>query len=354
MTQDPELGDNITKVDGIIYVHTQRAWNYILAMRKDRTNISLKIRKMYCHMLVLKPPSAVTVNSHSRGSGAYGSPLQPYPTKIDITNEYLKENLDSIDYGFFESYTHGYPFWAFVRYESHIRANHLKMEEEFKDLSLKNPTHPAVLRRIRFIPGDLDDDASYYPSSLPDVDKIFKARVVRDGLWAIVRFLDTDLHSLCLVARRMEQGLISDIHEMPFEHLWYLFKPGELIVSEFPKLQAFRTKNIVASGGRLGTTVTVPEPFSQKWDLVIDGVILDFDGNEFGPSRHRVTIHQYDGLIPVINLPVYPLAFASKGLRESLIKRGRKFQKLAKPSHCRYRGLSLKEGEAFDTVREVS
>ena len=82
-------------------------------------------------------------------------------------------------------------------------------------------------------------------------------------------------------------------------------------------------------------------------------IYLDFDGKMFGAKPFQIAIRPYDDLLPITDLPAYPLIYEEEIVKTALADRGKKFEELVHASHRRYKGLSLREDGLFDTIEEV-
>lgn len=175
----------------------------------------------------------------------------------------------------------------------------------------------------------------------------------RDHLQLLVTTMDKYLGGLLSLRQAIQDRIISKIR---FEHLWHLFKPGDLVVTSTQPHQAYRV--IYVSGGRpLLTTATLrdrdridePTPVFQRHSQVspfnMDCVRLDFDGEKFGPIQERISVFEYEEDKMITTLAVYPMNYADKDdeLEAKLLDRGRRFAEYRDFKHKRYAGLSLND-----------
>ena len=175
----------------------------------------------------------------------------------------------------------------------------------------------------------------------------------RDHLQLLVTTMDKYLGGLLSLRKAIQGRTISKIR---FEHLWHLFKPGDLVVTSKQPHQAYRV--IYVSGGRpLLTTASLrdregvdePTPVFQRHSQVspfnIDCVRLDFDGEKFGPIQERISVFEYEEDKMITKLAVYPMNYADKDdeLEAKLLDRGRRFAEYRDFKHKRYAGLSLND-----------
>lgn len=276
------------------------------------------------------------------------------PFRFRIINELLNEKMAGVIGIADLNHDHVAPFRSIIPFENDFRNLLKEKEEEFADIAANVPDHPAVRRKKQFLPTRLAYSLDT-PNETISNDDIDRARILLDGLRALVKFLDTDLQDLVRSYRGLERGrLDSSITRLPFSYLWYLFKPGQEVVTRHPKRQVYRVLQVCGGRKSLVPRAESKTPFQKTVsDLVIDCFYLDFDGKQFGPMPHTISIRPYDDLLPVSNLPVYPLIYEEEPIKTSLIARGKKFEELAHVSHRRYKGLSLKEDDLFDRIEEV-
>lgn len=250
------------------------------------------------------------------------------------------------------------PFRGMIPFEKAFRQRHLQAEEKFSELAMETPTHRDVMRQeLDWVP----ESQLYekYPivsvDPMDEDDKVAEARILRDGYRALIHLLDHELDSLVQDHRLIEAGTVE---KLPFFHLWHLFKPGQEIVTNDTKPQAYRVLQV--TGGRKLITRSTDKVSGATQrrtisNLVIDCFHLDFDGQEFGPSPVTITIKPYQGSKAIRQLAAYPLALAAEPhLSQILTERGRKFEGLVEASHRKYNGLSLLGKEPFDTLEEAS
>ncbi|KAH6986498.1 hypothetical protein BKA56DRAFT_480126 [Ilyonectria sp. MPI-CAGE-AT-0026] len=276
------------------------------------------------------------------------------PFRFRIINELLNEKMAGVIGIADLNHDHVAPFRSIIPFEHDFRNLLKEQEDEFADIAAKVPDHPAVGRKKQFLPTSLAYSLET-PGRTMAKDGIDRARILLDGLRALVKFLDTDLQDVVRSYRGLELGrLDSSIPKLPFSYLWYLFKPGQEIVTKHPKRQVYRVLQVCGGRKSLVPRANSKRPFQRTVsDLVIDCFYLDFDGKEFGPMPHTISIRPYDDLLPVSNLQVYPLIYEEEPIKTSLIARGKKFEELAHVSHRRYKGLSLKEDDLFDRLEEI-
>ncbi|KAL2370048.1 hypothetical protein RJ035_006777 [Blastomyces gilchristii] len=219
-----------------------------------------------------------------------------------------------------------------------------------------------------------DDDTNNAGSSAAP------AKRERDELRCLVKFMDTDMHDIFDAKRRISDG---DITEIAFEHLWLLFKPGDVVLNSSSDenrncRQAYRVLNI--TGGRAYFDSGYKARFSGIIDyigdsdseneekcgdaikcsgmdttcFIIDAFYIDFDGVKLGARSKRFAIPPYKGTRPVTSLVPFPLLPSpeSEQIQQTLIERGRRFVQLVPGTHKKYSGLTVQEGNQTSKGRK--
>ncbi|KAL1878292.1 hypothetical protein Daus18300_002210 [Diaporthe australafricana] len=291
------------------------------------------------------------------------------PPRIKIVNKILHSDMADAA-GLKEQFpdpnslsrNHVAPFRDIIPFETTFRQRHVEAEKMFSDMATEEPDHPAVVRQeIDWVPENVSVSNRHYTLvRVEDTDlddKFARARILRDGYRALIHLLDHELSNLVQDWRRIQAGTIENL---PFLHLWHFFKPGQEILANDGKLQAYRVLQV--TGGRKlmnwGTnTDEVNKKVTQKAkisNLRIDCFHLDFDGQEFGPIPVTIDIKPYEGSKAIRQLAAYPLTLATDPhLPWKLTERGKKFEQMVEASHRKYNGLSLRGKEPFDNVEEI-
>ena len=197
------------------------------------------------------------------------------------------------------------------------------------------------------------------------------AKAERDQLRCLVSFMDTDMQDILDVKRQVANRTLK---EVAFEHLWLLYKPGDLVYSakspeDISTYQAYRVLHV--TGGRPILDTANKSNFHAVWDrewdeeseteerardtirssgpsvtpFIIDCFSIDFDGDRLGPKSRRVVIPKYNGNRKVNAFEIYPWGFhpQQEKVSRALAERGRRFTQLAAGAHHRYSGTTLRE-----------
>ena len=137
----------------------------------------------------------------------------------------------------------------------------------------------------------------------------------------------------------IDHGLID------FDHLWALFRPGELILDA--SQHGF---GLCAYRFTIGHYVTM---FGSPV-FVLDSQYVDWNGKCFGIAKCEKTIGHFKGTRSITELALYPMEFhpSPDQLRTTLVQRGRKFEALQGCKYKTYKGTVWTSG-GFDTVSDT-
>ncbi|KAH0499051.1 hypothetical protein TgHK011_006268 [Trichoderma gracile] len=155
-----------------------------------------------------------------------------------------------------------------------------------------------------------------------------------------------------------------------FNHLWYLFKPGDDVVGQ-GRRQAYRVISITSTGHK----VTPPwrnwkrDESEPAASITLFCVYIDFDGKQLGPVSKSFVISKFDGEKAITALEVYPIRFAETptatyqqarddlvtkdeprgSFQQELIDRGKMFIDVASVKHMHYNGFTLEARDEVDS-----
>ena len=223
-------------------------------------------------------------------------------------------------------------------------------------MSIISPSLQDLVRRaVKFFPG-IGLDASevafpkpyaplyFYISDLRDSTKGDPDDPASQDLEAFLRFYEKEIQPEHDEIKRMVQQ-----NNVRFEHLWALFRPGDILygTDEFgePRLHM-----LVACSYRDADNYVGPEePYSIRRfrRLAVDtwSITWDHTTNLFQRRTSTRSIRAFTGSCPVSSLPLYPLAFYQNGndieeLLRKLEKRGNYWKDLVsnRPSCHLYDG----------------
>ena len=211
-----------------------------------------------------------------------------------------------------------------------------------------------------------------FPTQKLDTERVDDTRL-RDELRCLVTFMDTDLKDIYSVQKDIDKGTRKLI---AFDHLWQLFKPGVVVISGKGQKRAYVVLHV--TGGRAlqrdSQLAVAKDDAAEGYDakrreereayfakypktspFVIDCFYIDFDGTKFGPLPQKFMLEEYEGEVPINSLEVFPIRFDDDPTKteKSLVRRGRKFVKLANVDHKYYSGRTLREAMPLDIPGEV-
>lgn len=281
------------------------------------------------------------------------------------------------------------PFKYLVAYEVEIREFLKELEavceqaeidlenstngEETKTEAANIPTTSSLAKEEVTSGADTKDPTtnSKNPESNPLETKARQAKRNRDELRCLVEFMDKDMRDIFDIKNEISDKTIKEI---AFEHLWQLFKPGNVVYSSsqlehHSRCQAYKVLQV--TGGRVCFDSGKKSSFSavtdRNWDsesendeksrnsiksagseltaFIIDCYYLDFDGYRVGARAKRFIILPYNGKKPILSFPVHPAEFnpMHEEIHKSLVTRGMKFTSLVLGAHKKYVGTTLRE-----------
>ena len=211
---------------------------------------------------------------------------------------------------------------------------------------------------------ELRDSASH------EKEKIDKESRLRDELHCLTTFMDHDLRDVFSVRNELLEGTLKTI---PFEYLWFLFTPGDTIVSKVSPKQMYRVVHVTGGRPVLDIRETrenahsirrarkaledggLPSITSKISPFTIDAFRIGFDGHKLYPMPKVFTIYSYQSERLITSLEVYPTRFdeRSEELKKTLIERGKRFIEVVKTPHKKYSGLTVTDPPVRDYQEEV-
>ena len=193
----------------------------------------------------------------------------------------------------------------------------------------------------------------------------------RDQLRCLVSFMDTDMQHILDTKRQVADWTLK---EVAFEHIWLLYRPGDLVYSakspeDISTYQAYRVLHV--TGGRSILDTANKSNFNAVWDrvwddeseteervrdtvlssgsnvtpFIIDCFSINLSGGRLGPKSKRFVIPKYNGNKKVDAFEVCPGVFhpQHEEVSRALVERGRRFTQLATGVHHRYSSTTLRE-----------
>ncbi|KLJ12759.1 hypothetical protein EMPG_12241 [Blastomyces silverae] len=296
-----------------------------------------------------------------------------------ITDQFIGESFSASQNVFVR------PFKYLVAYESDIRQCLKEAEivydqavSKLEETKQENPTTDVSTsnNRAENVEGKPEQQNPAHVTKDDDANNAggaaSRAKRERDELRCLVKFMDTDMHDIFEAKRRISNG---DITEIAFEHLWLLFKPGDVILNSSSDenrnyRQAYRVLNI--SGGRayfdsgykagfVGIMDHIGDSDSENEEkcrdaikcsgvdttcFIIDAFYIDFDGTKLGARSKRFAIPPYKGTRPITSLLPFPMLPSPESvqIQRTLTERGRRFVQLVPGTHKKYSGPTVQEG----------
>jgi hypothetical protein len=118
-----------------------------------------------------------------------------------------------------------------------------------------------------------------------------------------------------------------------FEHVWTIYQPGSIIYSS--------SHNGAHGAYRLRSGVYVKTQCGMMYQLTVEAI--DWNGNNFGRSIEVIRLLEFKGTVPILALKAFPLSFHphQDKVKEMLINRGRKFERLAGSHYKEYDGFAV-------------
>jgi hypothetical protein len=139
---------------------------------------------------------------------------------------------------------------------------------------------------------------------------------------------------------------LTDHGLIDFDHLWALFRPGELILDV--------SQHGFGLWAHRFTIGHYEEINGSPVVFVLKSQYVDWNGKRFGIAKCEETISHFKGTQPITDLSLYPMKFhpSPDQLRTTLVQRGRKFEALQGCKYKTYKGTVRTSG-GFGT-RSVS
>ncbi|GAB1211158.1 hypothetical protein ATERTT37_000270 [Aspergillus terreus] len=306
------------------------------------------------------------------GSGHSIEPLesdhQYAPYRLAINSKFLLNFLEACTSTLFteEQNVLVRPFKYLVEFESDIK-NFLQLtetlceqaEQQMNRFAERNPG-PRIDMQHQAVQQDFERAKA----------EAAQAKRERDELRCLVEFMTCDMRDIFDIKRQI---MSRTLEEIAFEHLWQLYKPGDLVYRNFhddpSRRQAYRVLHV--TGGRVcfdTKKMSYFDPVSDRaWEtesdddrkcrdtmkrsgmqmtnFIIDCFYLESDGVRLAPRPKRFTITPYTGTRPITSLALRPLQFDPhrEMVEKELVARGARFMQLAHRKHMMYHGTTIEE-----------
>ena len=275
------------------------------------------------------------------------------------------------------------PFKYLVAYEIEIKQALQEAEAMFDqveaDLGMSDPANTVSVPSVPHKQGRGERGADVLDDT-PNINAIDAPRVKaeRDQLRCLVDFMSSEMEDIFHVKSQVAD---QTLREVAFEHLWLLYKPGDLVYTmkspeERGTYQAYRVLHV--TGGRpildMINACGFEDVYGRTWDeesdteekvcdairsspsnmtpFLIDCFFVDFDGNRLGPRSRRFVIPAFAGKQEVNALEVCP-SFSlpqHEKVYQEMVVRGQRFTQLANVTHKQYSSMTLKESRELSNV----
>lgn len=372
-------------------IHRVPPWEWREVKRERGINPALPalIASSKGHGRVGRPPTGRRSTRHDVTSGSANSTRGEAPSvdiayRLAINSRILLKLLgDCVGTDFPEDRNVWLrPFKYLVAYETEIRqalkdaevnCDQIDAGSWPSDQADTNQNHNGVS-----IPGmkpmqDRGEGSTDVAKHVPHVGAMdgSRAKAERDQLRCLVNFMDTDMQDIFDVKRQISNQTLKEI---AFEHLWLLYRPGDLVYSmkspeDSSTYKAYRVLHVTGGRPVLDTSNAVRfNPIDDRnWDeeseseerardtirgssanvtpFIVDCFSIDYDGNRLGPKSIRFAIPTYNDKRKIDTLEAYPSFFhpQSGQIHRAMVARGRRFSQLATGTHKRYSGMTLRE-----------
>ncbi|KAH7080232.1 hypothetical protein BKA63DRAFT_550873 [Paraphoma chrysanthemicola] len=174
----------------------------------------------------------------------------------------------------------------------------------------------------------------------------------------LVHVLDTVLEPMFDMRRKIKDRTLTRI---AFQDLWHLFELGQDLKTSDAEPQIYRA--VRWTGGRADRAPRIHDGSTLQRDqrgttFYVDCAYTDFDGRLYSPVQVTFEIKRYDGERPIIQLPIFPLAFDPDftAIRDKIITRGNTWLQLSRANqstHKHYKGLTMDGNEATDIDSQI-
>ncbi|KAH8669872.1 hypothetical protein BGZ61DRAFT_111798 [Ilyonectria robusta] len=174
---------------------------------------------------------------------------------------------------------------------------------------------------------------------------IFEYEDLLKDLRLLIEFLDTDLKSTFNVRKSLKDGTATDIE---YADLWHLFELGDLAISGFNQDQASKVVNFTGGRNPLTNRMVDEEDRTPPVDgFAVDCCSIQFDGTDYVPKLHKLSIGKFIGRRPICSLEIFPLRFLpnSSAMHNELLLQGQRYLALTSAPFCHrmLRGRTLDE-----------
>lgn len=262
------------------------------------------------------------------------------------------------------------PFRALVYYSEQIRQTFQELEAKFAITLETSATANDIGRGVtdptndvgHSGAGEIETTDARRPATdeeeqeKTDVDEYTTSALAYQQMQVLMDFLNAEIKN------KLEYLASDDCQKITFADLWYLFRPGDEVISRALQ-QAFRVIEVTSPPHKAvppWRTFNTPTE-SEETPVTVKCVYIDFDGKQLGPVTLDFNIKRFDGEKLVTTLDVFPLRFIKEDvrgkpgkrhkrtLRRRLIERGLMFLDVAKVKHMHYNGHTIDARDEVDS-----
>ncbi|UKZ77743.1 hypothetical protein TrVFT333_005468 [Trichoderma virens FT-333] len=296
---------------------------------------------------------------------------QVMPERIRIRSQNIIKIFNNIfknkakDYRMNSSLVMIRPFRALVYYNQEIREKYAQLKEKFGNgEALVEEVKPLEVKPSKVEPSDDKDEtkSGAEGNEASEDDEFTNSLTAYQHMSCLIDFMDNTIQA------KIDYLSDSQPRTISFNHLWYLFKPGDDVVAQ-GRRQAYRVISISSTGHK----VTPPWRAWRKDEsepaahITLFCVYIDFDGKQLGPVSKSFIISKFDGEKAITALEVYPIRFAESptsnyqsreegskekakaSFQQELIDRGKMFIDVASVKHMHYNGFTLEARDEVDS-----
>ncbi|KAK6340044.1 hypothetical protein TWF730_001819 [Orbilia blumenaviensis] len=269
------------------------------------------------------------------------------------------------------------PFKYLVWYEAEIRQFFKDLELAYEQAEaedqadLRHDSPKIGVRDDDNTAAAITDDGESAKKTETAREAVDRAKRERDEFRCLLEFMDRDMADIFDIKRQISDKTLKGI---AFEHLWQLFRPGNIAYhfntqDDGSRYQAYRILHV--TGGRVcfdsGKKSSFNAVKDRTWEseseteercrdiigssghevtsFLIDCFYFESDGLRIGPRSKRFVVPRYKGTRPINLLPLYPsfLHPDNQRIQAILLARGKQFIEAAGGTHKKYEGNTIRE-----------
>ncbi|WQF76561.1 Putative AAA+ ATPase domain, ATPase, AAA-type, core [Colletotrichum destructivum] len=210
----------------------------------------------------------------------------------------------------------------------------------------------------------VDDEANRTDQDVEDPDSSAWGTSITAllHLRCLIQFIDTEIEPK---RNYINSSQCTRIH---FHDLWYLFKPGDKVISQeerqvyvvlavqtpYHKVeglwQRWNRPRVVAKNSESDSDGGNDEKDGDDNPFILSCAYIDFDGKAFGPVAKKFNISPFGELKSIKSLPVYPLRYArDPQAQQNIALRGQMLLDVAKFKAMYYVGATLDNRDEIDS-----